>query len=72
LSARPSSAASEAGIHDGFGLMRFKEKTSDPNTPERSGERVLRTNTTFKTLSFVTKLKRVKFLSSFRSSIAKD
>ncbi len=45
-------------IHDGFGLMRFKEKLSGPEYAEREVERVLRTNTTIKTLSFVTKIEK--------------
>jgi thioredoxin reductase len=45
-------------IHDGFGLTRFKEKLSGPEYAEREIERVKKTNTKIKTLSFVTKIEK--------------
>ncbi|MFA5235483.1 MAG: FAD-dependent oxidoreductase [Bacilli bacterium] len=45
-------------IHDGFGLMRYKEKLSGPEYAEREIEKVKKTATKIKTLSFVTRIEK--------------
>lgn len=55
-------------IHDGFGLITFKEKLSGPEYSERFIDKLFETDVEVKLLTFVTKIEKPKTASRFTLS----